>query len=154
MSRPAIAALPAAAFRPVDLGPLDVTIEPGHDGVFYARSSFHLANYEAKATLWLDRWAALRPDHIFIGERRVSAWETITYAETRRKARALAQALLGRGLSAERPLVILSGNSIPHALLGLAALYAGIPYAPLSAAYSLASKDFARLRNIVDLLTP
>jgi feruloyl-CoA synthase len=154
MSRPALATSPTAAFRPVDLGPLDVAIEPGRDGNFYARSPFGLGNYEAKATLWLDRWAALRPDHIFLGERRGSAWETITYAEARRKARMLAQALLGRGLGAERPLAILSGNSITHALLGLAALYAGIPYAPLSPAYSLASQDFARLRNIVDLLTP
>lgn len=154
MSRPAVGAPPAAAFRPVDLGPLDVVIEPGHDGTFYARSSFDLGNYEARTTLWLDRWAALRPDHIFLAERRCGAWETITYAETRRKARALAQVLLGRGLSAERPLVILSGNSIAHALLGLAALYAGIPYAPLSPAYSLASQDFARLRGIIDLLTP
>jgi feruloyl-CoA synthase len=154
MSRPAVAALPAAAFRPVDLGPLDVAIEPGPDNSFYASSPFELGNYEAKTTLWLDRWAARRPDHIFLGERRGGAWETITYAETRRKARALAQALLGLGLGAERPLVILSGNSIAHALLGLAALYAGIPYAPLSPAYSLASQDFARLRNIIDLLTP
>ncbi len=154
MSRPALAASPTTAFRPVDLGPLDVAIELGRDGDFYARSPFALGNYEAKATLWLDRWAALRPDHIFLGERRHGAWETITYAETRRKAHALAQALLGRGLSAERPLAILSGNSIAHALLSLAALYAGIPHAPLSPAYSLASQDFARLRNIVDLLTP
>ncbi|HEY0145870.1 MAG TPA: AMP-binding protein, partial [Methylovirgula sp.] len=154
MSRPALAASPTTAFRPVDLGPLDVAIELGRDGDFYARSPFALRNYEAKATLWLDRWAALRPDHIFLGERRHGAWETITYAETRRKAHALAQALLGRGLSAERPLAILSGNSIAHALLSLAALYAGIPHAPLSPAYSLASQDFARLRNIVDLLTP
>jgi feruloyl-CoA synthase len=154
MSRPAVAALPAAAFRPVDLGPLDVAIEPGHGGSFYARSPFALENYVGKTTLWLDRWAALRPDHIFLGERRRGCWETITYAETRRKARALALALLGRGLSAERPLVILSGNSIAYALLGLAALYAGIPYAPLSPAYSLASQDFARLHGIIDLLTP
>jgi feruloyl-CoA synthase len=154
MSRPAVAAPPAAAFRPVDLGPLDVAIEPGHDGSFYARSPFALENYVARTSLWLDHWAALRPDHIFLGERRRGAWEMITYAEARRKARRLAQALLGRGLSAERPLVILSGNSIAHALLGLAALYAGIPYAPLSSAYSLASQDFARLRGIIDLLTP
>lgn len=154
MSHPALAKSPTDAFRPVDLGPLDVAIEPGRNGIFYARSPFGLENYEAKATLWLDRWAALRPDHIFLAERRHGAWETITYSEARHKARVLAQALLGRDLSAERPLVILSGNSIAHALLGLAALYAGIPYAPLSPAYSLASRDFARLRGIIDLLTP
>ncbi len=140
--------------RPVDLGPLDGVIAPGRHGQFYACSAFDLGPYEAKATLWLDRWAALQPDRIFLAERHGRGWETITYADARRKARALAQALLAHGLSAERPLAILSGNSIAHALLGLAALYAAIPYAPLSPAYSLAAPDFTRLKSIVDLLTP
>ncbi len=130
------AAMPA--LRPVDLGPLCGVIAPGQDGQFYARSPFGLGPYDAKATLWLDRWAAQRPDQVFLAERRGQAWETITYADARRKARALAEALLARRLSAERPLVILSGNSIAHALLGLAALYAGIQYETLWPAYSLA----------------
>ena len=62
--------------------------------------------------------------------------------------------LLRRGLSPERPIVIISGNSIEHALLGLAATYVGIPFAPVSPAYSLMSSDFGKLRMIVDLLTP
>lgn len=144
----------APPLRPVDLGPLDVVIAPSRGGQFYARSPFDLGPYEAKVTGWLDRWAALRPDNVFLAERRGEAWQTITYAEARQKARALAQALLAHGLSAERPLVILSGNSIAHALLGLAALYAGIPYAPLSPAYALAAPDFARLKSIIALLTP
>ena len=144
----------ALPLRPVDLGPLDVVIAPSYGGQFYARSPFDLGAYEAKVTSWLDRWVTRSPDHIFLAERRGKAWQTLTYAEARRKARALAQALLARDLSAERPLVILSGNSIAHALLGLAALYAGIPYAPLSPAYALAAPDFARLKSIVALLTP
>jgi feruloyl-CoA synthase len=144
----------ALPLRSVDLGPLDVVIEPSRRGQFYARSPFDLGPYEAKVTSWLDRWARRRPDHIFLAERGGEAWQTLTYAEAQRKARALAQALLARGLSAERPLVILSGNSIAHALLGLAALYAGIPYAPLSPAYALAAPDFARLKSIIALLTP
>ena len=151
---PRLATSPTAAFRPVDLGPLDVAIEPGRDGIFYARSPFDLGNYEAKATLWLDRWAALRPDHIFLGERRGTRGKQSPTPRRAGKPACSRRLCWNRGLSAERPLAILSGNSVAHALLGLAALYAGIPYAPLSPAYSLASQDFARLRNIVDLLTP
>ena len=61
---------------------------------------------------------------------------------------------MNRGLSAERPVVILSGNDIEHALLGFGAMYAGIPYAPISTAYSLVSRDFSKLRYIFELLTP
>ena len=70
------------------------------------------------------------------------------------KVRRIGAALLTRNLSAERPIVILSGNDLEHALLGLAANYVGIPYAPISPAYSLISSDFGKLRHIVNLLTP
>ena len=150
----ALAGRAAPPLRPADLGPLDGVIVPGRDGQFYVRSPVDLGPYTAKVTLWLDHWAVAKPDHIFLAERHGGAWVTVTYAEARRKARALAQALLSRGLSAERPLAILSGNSIAHAWLGLAALYAGIPYAPLSPAYALASPDFARLKSLIALLTP
>src|SRR5690606_1060010 len=79
---------------------------------------------------------------------------SITYAEAQASMQGLAQALLNTGLSAERPLVILSGNEIEHALLGLAAMLVGGPYAPLSPAYSLVSRDFAKLRHIMELLQP
>ena len=72
----------------------------------------------------------------------------------RGQARAIGQALLTRNLSADRPLVILSGNDLDHAMLALGCMMAGVPYAPISPAYSLVSKDFAKLRYIVELLTP
>ena len=68
--------------------------------------------------------------------------------------RRIGTALLARAPSPERPIVILSGNDIEHALLGLAAMYVGIPYAPISPPYSLISTDFGKLRHIFDLLTP
>ena len=70
------------------------------------------------------------------------------------QVRRIATALLRRELSPERPIVILSGNDIEHALLGLAAMYVGIPYAPISPPYSLISSDFGKLKHILDLLTP
>ncbi len=141
--------------RAVDLGPLDVEIEHRPDGTIRARSPFPLAACEESVTARLDHWAAAAPDRIFLAERDGGgAWRHLTFAEARAGARALGQALLDRGLTAQKPLVILSGNSIAHALLGLAAHYVGIPYAPVSPAYCLVSQDFAKLKRIITLLTP
>ena len=79
---------------------------------------------------------------------------TLTYAQALERAKRVGQYLLDKELSAERPLVVLSGNDIEHALLHLGAMYVGVPYAPISPAYSLLSTDFAKLRTIFELLTP
>ena len=81
-------------------------------------------------------------------------WRHITYAQALQRARALGAAFLARGLSSEHPLVILSDNSVDHALLALGAQLVGVPYAPISPAYSLMSSDLAKLRAIVSLLQP
>ena len=81
-------------------------------------------------------------------------WRRLSYAEVLANVQRIAAALLRRGLSSEKPIVILSGNDIEHALLALAAMYVGIPYAPISPPYSLMSTDFGKLRTIMDLLTP
>src|SRR4029077_9074435 len=114
-----------------------------------------LPGYPEKLTDRLVHWANATPDRVFMADRASDgAWRTITYAQTLEKVRRTGAALLTRNLSAERPIVILSGNDLEHALLGLAANYAGIPYAPVSPAYSLISSDFGKLRHIVNLLTP
>ena len=69
-------------------------------------------------------------------------------------ARRIGSALLARDLSAERPVVILSGNSIDHALVAFGAMYAGIPFCPVSPAYSLVSRDYGKLGFLMKLLTP
>lgn len=144
-----------APLRRVDLGPLDMEIDHRSDGTIRARSPFQLATYEASVTARLDHWARLAPERVFLAERDAhGGWRHLTFAEARAGARGLSQALLDRGLDAQNPLVILSGNSIAHALLGLAALYVGIPYAPISPAYGLVSQDFAKLKRIIALLTP
>ena len=81
-------------------------------------------------------------------------WRQITYAQLLASTRRIASALLARGLSAERPIVILSGNSIDHALMAFGALYAGIPFCPVSPAYSLVSRDYGKLAYLMKLLTP
>jgi feruloyl-CoA synthase len=89
-----------------------------------------------------------------MAERAAGLWRQITYAQLLSSARCIASSLLARNLSAERPIVVLSGNSIDHALLAFGALYAGIPHCPVSPAYSLVSKDYGKLGFIMKLLTP
>jgi feruloyl-CoA synthase len=125
------------------------------EGTICIRALDPLGPYPRTMTDRLDEWAASTPDAIFIADRGMEgAWRTVTYAEASRVIRSLAQALLDADLSAERPLVILSGNEIEHALMGYAAMLVGIPHAPISPAYSLVSKDHAKLRHIVGLLEP
>src|SRR6185436_14524575 len=145
----------SAPLRDVRFGPRDVTMTRDEHGVIYVRPVHPLGEYPAKLTEKLDHWSRKTPDRVFMGQRDASGnWRTLTYAQFRSAARNVAQALLDRNLSAERPVAILSGNDLEHAVLGFAAYYAGIPYAPISTAYSLVSSDFGKLRHIFDLLTP
>ena len=95
------------------------------------------------------------PEQLFLAERGPDGgWRELSYGDALGRVRAIGQALLRRRLSVERPVVILSDNSIDHALLALAAMHVGVPVAPVSPSYSLASRDFAKLKHIVALLTP
>jgi len=142
----------------------EVLVDRRPDGTIYLSSPRALPDYPGKLTDRLVHWANLTPDRVFMAERssspplagegREGAWRTVTYAQTLEKVRRIGAALLTRNLSEERPIVILSGNDLDHALLGLAANYVGIPYAPISPAYSLISSDFGKLRHIIKLLTP
>jgi feruloyl-CoA synthase len=102
-----------------------------------------------------DHWARHAPYRTFLAQREPKfGWRNVTYAEAQFFARRIGQAIVNRGLSVERPVVILSENEIEHALLGIGCMYAGVPYAPLSTAYSLASTDFKELRHVFELLKP
>ena len=141
--------------RSVRLAAPAVVAERRADGTVCLRSPHPLPDFPRKLTERLDHWAERAPERVFLAQRGPDgAWQRLSYAQARSRARRVAQALLDRGLSAERPLLVLSGNDFEHALLQLGALYAGIPYAPVSPAYSQLSADFARLKAIVELLTP
>jgi feruloyl-CoA synthase len=144
-----------APLRPVRLGALHVAVEPKPDGTLYLRCKTPLGDYPASWIDSLEHWAETAPDRLFLAQRGADGeWRQLTYGQTRDQVRRVASGLSARNLSAERPIAILSGNSIEHALLALAAMYAGIPYAPVSPAYSLMSSDFGKLRYILGLLTP
>jgi feruloyl-CoA synthase len=144
-----------APLRPVRLGKADVAIEQRDDGSILMRSPQPLPPFPQRITERLMHWAGIAPDRVFLAQRDAAGgWRTRNYAQTLAAVRAIAAALLERRLSADRPIAILSGNDIEHALLGLAAMHIGIPYAPISVPYSLLSQDFGKLKAIIDILSP
>jgi len=144
-----------APVRHVHLGPGGVSMEKTAEGVRYVRATNSLGEYPVRLTDRLDYWAIHAPDRTLFARRdNGGEWRRVSYAEARHVGRNIGQALVNRGLSAERPIAILSGNDIEHALLCLGAMYAGVPFAPISVGYSLLSHDFAKLRYILDLVTP
>ncbi|CAN1554021.1 CaiC Acyl-CoA synthetases (AMP-forming)/AMP-acid ligases II [Rhabdaerophilaceae bacterium] len=137
------------------LGTLTGVLERRQDGSILVRSRETLSAWPDRSTDRLDYWAKAAPDRVFLAQReRSGGWRTITYAQTRESVRRIASALLQRNLSADRPIAILSGNDIEQGLLGLAAMMIGVPFAPVSPAYSLVSTDHEKLRAILDTLTP
>jgi feruloyl-CoA synthase len=138
--------------------PARVAVETRADGTIILRSPDALQPYGRCIGDWLVKWAAEKPSAPFLMERSdgttASPWRVLSYKEALDQVEAMATWILGQNLGPDRPLVILSDNSINHALLGLAAMHVGVPYSPISAAYSLVSKDFGKVKAIVSLLTP
>jgi len=137
------------------LAPRQVSLERRADGTLLLRSPQKLEQPARCVTEWLVRWALEAPERPFLCERaRDGGWRRIGYLEAYGAVRRIGQALLDRKLGPARPLAILSDNGIDHALLALGAMHVGVPVAPVSPAYSLMSKDFAKLKQIFELLQP
>src|SRR5260221_14406784 len=144
-----------APLRPISFGNPAVTIDRGDNGTIYLRPKAPLGDYPVRITDRLHHWAEIEPNRVFMAERDATGgWRQVTYAQLLTSTRRIASALLARGLSAEKPIVILSGNSVDHALIAFGALYAGIPFCPVSPAYSLVSRDYGKLGYLMKLLTP
>ncbi|RQS31578.1 feruloyl-CoA synthase [Burkholderia sp. Bp8992] len=143
-----------AGYRPVAIGAAPPEIAQ-RDGCWTLRASTALGAYPRRLTDRLVSGAQAHPDRWLVAQRGADgAWVGISYAQMLERARAIGQALLDRGLSAERPVAILSGNDLEHLQIAFGAMWAGIPYAPLSPAYSLVSSDYGKLRHALALLTP
>jgi feruloyl-CoA synthase len=140
--------------RAISFGNPAVAIDLRGDGTIYLRPKIALGDYPVRITDRLHHWADNEPERIFMAERNADGWRKITYAQLLASARRIASGLLARDLSPQKPIVILSGNSIDHALMAFGALYAGIPFCPVSPAYSLISKDYGKLGYLMKLLTP
>lgn len=143
-----------APLRPVRFFSPEVEVTRRADGSLLMRSLEPLADYNDRIGDWLDYWALHAPGRAFLVEQTKDGERSITYGEAYTSALSLAEGLLDYELSADRPLAILAANTIDHALVMLAALYAGIPIAPIAPAYALQSTDYARLTHAFRLLTP
>jgi len=147
-------------FRPLPQKPPSLSVRKLPDGTVYIDSNHRLGPmHRSIAHLFQDR-ATRHPERNLIGERtpledgKTGDWRFITYGDAYVRALAIAQALLSRGMNAETPLMILSGNSILHATMMLGAMLAGIPVAPVSVAYSLMSTDHAKLKHVFGIASP
>ncbi|WP_342451104.1 feruloyl-CoA synthase [Piscinibacter koreensis] len=146
----------APRYRAVALGgSLEARFTRRADGVTYVESTEPLGEYPRRLTDRLLHWAAEAPDRTLVAKRvNGGDWRRVSFAEALASARSIAQALLEHDLSPERPLAILSENDIEHLLLALGAMLAGVPFAPISPAYSLVSQDHGKLKHIMGVLTP
>jgi feruloyl-CoA synthase len=140
--------------RPIAYAPPRVVCERSGDGVLRYRSTEPMAPHDPSLARLFRAAVERNPAGIFLAERDGGVWRKLTYAAARLLVDALAAGLIERGLSAERPVMILSANNIDHALLTLAGHTAGVPVAPISVAYSLQSQDHAKLKHIATMLTP
>jgi feruloyl-CoA synthase len=134
--------------------PAEVNVEKRADGTTVLRSPQALKPYARAVGDWLVHWHERAPERTFIAERKGDSWRKVSYRDALSDARRIGQALLNLGLSAQKPVAILSDNGVDHALLALGAMHVGVPVAPISPAYSLMSKDFAKLKYIFELLRP
>ncbi|GAB3762575.1 feruloyl-CoA synthase [Ramlibacter monticola] len=149
-----------AKYRALRFGVTRALLRDGAGGVRYLRGEGELQSHSLRMTDRLVHWAETEPERVFMARRRRNAdgstgeWQSVSYREALQRARGIGQALLDRGLDAERPVAILSENGLEHALLALGCMVVGIPHCPVSPAYSLVSQDYDKLRHVFATLTP
>ena len=159
----------AAPYRDFTFG-VTRAVSTERGGNQYLSAEQALSPYPERMTDRLQHWAQTAPERIWMARRGTggsrgansggnastidNGWHTISYAQAWDSAQRIGQALLDRGLSAERPVAILSENSLEHALLALGCMTVGVPYCSVSTAYSLMSQDYAKLRHVLGTLTP
>ena len=150
----------APKFRPLRFGVTRVTLKDGVPGTHYLKADQDLQAFPERLTDRFQHWAQKKPGQTLFARRvkladgSLGDWRHITYAEAWNTARNIAQGLINRGLNAERPVVILSENSLEHALLALGCIVAGVPFVPTSPPYSLISQDYDKLKHVLRTVTP
>lgn len=147
-------------FRPLTFGVTQVELRSDPAGVQYLRAAQPLRSFPDRITDRLAHRARVAPGSSFMAKReklpdaRTGDWQHISYAQAWQRARYIAQALINRGLSADKPVAVLSENDLDHALLALGYMVAGVPFIPVSPAYALVSQDFEKLRHVLSTTTP
>ena len=147
-------------FRALTFGVTRVILRDGVPGVQYLRAENDLPAYADRMSDRLQHWARVKPNQTFMARRekladgRSGDWIRLSYAQAWARARGIAQGLIDRGLSQERPVAILSENDLEHAQIALGCLLAGVPFVPVSPPYSLVSQDYGKLRHVLKTVTP
>jgi len=150
-----------AKFRPLKFGVTRVEIRDGaNSGTHYLKAEQALQDYPERMTDRLRHWAEQTPERTLFARRvkqadgRFGDWRHVSYQDAWATARNIAQGLIDRGLNAERPVAILSENSLEHAMLALGCMLAGVPFVPTSPPYSLVSVDYDKLKHVLKTVTP
>jgi feruloyl-CoA synthase len=143
------------SISPLNWAPATARLTRQADGALILESGQRLGVYSRSLIDPLEHWARVTPTETFLAERSPDGgWQRVSYAQTLQAVAAIGQALIGRGAGEERPVCILSENSLDHALLVLGAMAVGVPASSISIAYALQSRDHAKLKAIVKALTP
>lgn len=144
-------------FREVPYLPQKIDVDRRDDGTVLLNNGQPL-KASPPHMLWpLKHWAEQAPDRIWLAQRdpvnpAAEGWQTISYADAWERVQAIAQGFLNSG--AEAPVMILSRNTIDHALVMYGAMLASLPVVPVTPAYALISQDFARLNYVDQLVEP
>src|SRR5882762_4106936 len=156
MSGNAAAVLTKPGFRKIEWLKRDIDVERRPDGVIVLKSRIPLQSYEKHIPASLAKWAREAPERIWLAQRGGAdrQWRKVSYGEAKRTVDGLTQGLLDLGVEDGRPVTILSGNSIEHALMTQAAMQVRLPAAPVSPAYSLMSQDHLKLKYLFNLIKP
>lgn len=132
-----------------------VEVKTRADGVMVLDNPVALEPFARCVGEYLEHWARATPDAKFLQERGPTGeWTGVTYAVALDQVRRMAGWLLEHHKRPEHPVCVLTDNSVEHGLIMLACMHVGIPYAALSPAYSLVSKDYAKLKNLIQRLDP
>jgi feruloyl-CoA synthase len=142
-------------FMDLNLAARNLEVEERPGGATVLRSLEPLRPYPDHLGIVLRERAAAHPDRTFLAQRnREGQWHEVSYGDFRRRVDGISQWLLKFGHSGERPVCCLSDNSINFALLMLGAMQVGIPFMPVSPAYSLMSQDFAKIKYVFEKFDP
>ncbi|MGR3809429.1 feruloyl-CoA synthase [Jiulongibacter sp. NS-SX5] len=141
-------------YKKVNFGPTQTILNKAEDGTIYYANKQKLGTYPKRLTDKLIHWATSKPNSTFIARKKDGIWHKLSYAETLHKVKCIAQYLIDMKFSKEETIVILSENSLEHALFSLAAVHIGVTYSPISPPYSLVSNDFEKLKHCLLSMTP
>jgi feruloyl-CoA synthase len=134
--------------------PHKVKREDRADGTILLTSGYEMSGVVETTADWVHRWAADAPERCFLAERSGAGWREVSYAETLAQVRAVAAALVARGMGPETPILIISGNGVDHGILTLAAQYVGVPTVPVAEQYSLIPGAQTQLQYVLGLIDP